>query len=147
MFLLNRSSFVRQIVALPKSVYFLDNEIREIHVRNEKTLQIPNNKKTSTVQQKNGSAFDYFDWNKMRYFFLNKKKCDKNDVNTLILDFCEQNKNPIENALSYIDYLNENNLTSCKRNTRNHVLRLFISHTFNGVKIKARANDSKILKL
>lgn len=143
MFLFNRSTLIRQVIALPKTVCFLNNEIREIHTRNNTRPQISNQKKTSTVQRRN----EHFDWDKMRYFFLIKKKCDKNDVNSIILDFCKTSKNPIENALSYTDYLKKNNLSLCNKNIHSHVLKLFISHAFNGVKLQAGADDSRILKL
>lgn len=147
MFLFNKFSPARQIIAAQSNLRLLNNGIQELGVRHFKKSEPSIKKKIPNSQHKNGAQSDYFDWNKMRDYFLNKKKCDEKKVNEIILDYCENSKKPIENVLSYVDYLKAHNLMTHKKSAQNFVLKLFTSQAFNGRTLKTKVYDSKILKL
>lgn len=50
------------------------------------------------------------EWNNIRMSFLQTENSTENNVDHLILDFCERNNQAIDNALSYVDFLKVNQI-------------------------------------
>lgn len=50
------------------------------------------------------------DWTKIREMFLKSPTVGRSNVDQLVVDFCDRNRNAFDNAMSYIDFLRANNV-------------------------------------
>lgn len=50
------------------------------------------------------------DWTKIREMFLRSPTVRTSNVDQLVVDFCERNRNAFDNAVSYIDFLRASNI-------------------------------------
>lgn len=55
------------------------------------------------------------DWNNIRLNFLKSPTINASNVDELIMDFCERNRNALDNALSYVEFLHDNNGSATER--------------------------------
>lgn len=90
-------------------------------------------RKSSKANEKNVKIADLFgneqvnrsDWLNIRNRLMASSGCTQTNIDYFVIDFCKCNKHPLENSISYIEFLYEHAIP-IRHDLRLKVIRLFV---------------------